>query len=480
MMSVYNLLVDSGADPVLQVDALGRSALHFAAAKGAEAIAIALLELGLKPYQLDKQKNTPLHLAAMRGQQHTVEMLLQKSDDTVAALLTPNKEGLCTYHLALKAGHEEKAQNSVLQLMESLGEQFSTPIMLKKGVIKETVLLLAVGSHQDRVVKKLLDMGVDANEPSHSGEVPLSRCFACITEETYDRDAAIFDMLMGAGSAIDVKSQDDHPLLAICKNDLSNFAQRAVAVMAQKGPLDWDHHDSRGYTPLMLAAFHDNAWLVNYLVHTVGISPNDPSQRTKEGPPMVIGSSGSGCCKKPIMSAGTVGNQTPLMCAAKGASVNALKVLLSYGADVHAVDTQGQTALAYALTLDKKETTECAQVLLSYGAKTKIQKQLSGGRERLVDIVDITGESWVHRAVRYGLSAFIESWASYGGSLEVLASTPEDADDMPGAELKAEEKQAFIDSEPTLRDEGAEEEEADEVVGAEEDGGEDSENEAEE
>jgi hypothetical protein len=42
----------------------------------------------------------------------------------------------------------------------------------------------------------------------------------------------------------------------------------------------------------------------------------------------------------------------------------------------------------------------------------------------------------------------------YSGSLEVLACTPEDADDMPGAELKAEEKQGFIDSEPTLREVG--------------------------
>jgi hypothetical protein len=69
---------------------------------------------------------------------------------------------------------------------------------------------------------------------------------------------------------------------------------------------------------------------------------------------------------------------------------------------VHAVDSLGQTALVYALTLDKKETLECAQVLLSFGSKTKIKRQRTGGRERDIDIVDITGESWVHRAVRYG------------------------------------------------------------------------------
>ncbi len=63
----------------------------------------------------------------------------------------------------------------------------------------------------------------------------------------------------------------------------------------------------------MLAAFHGNVWLVRHLIDIVKIDPNDPSQRTKEGAPQVIGSSGALCCKKPIMSYGTTGNQTPLM-----------------------------------------------------------------------------------------------------------------------------------------------------------------------
>lgn len=41
--------------------------------------------------------------------------------------------------------------------------------------------------------------------------------------------------------------------------------------------------------------------------------------------------------------AGTTGGQTPLMCAAKGASVEALKILLAHGADVQAVDDEGRT-----------------------------------------------------------------------------------------------------------------------------------------
>ena len=67
MPGLLELLMASGANPMVAKDALGRSALHFAAAKGAEKTANSLLDLGLKPYQLDKQRNTPLHLAGKDG-----------------------------------------------------------------------------------------------------------------------------------------------------------------------------------------------------------------------------------------------------------------------------------------------------------------------------------------------------------------------------------------------------------------------------
>ena len=78
------------------------------------------------------------------------------------------------------------------------------------------------------------------------------------------------------------------------------------------------------------------------------------------------------------------------------------QVLLSRGALVAAVDSRGHTALAYALTLDKRETLECARVLLACGARP-----LMPGNNELKwpegeHMLDITGESWVHRAVRYG------------------------------------------------------------------------------
>lgn len=116
-------------DPLKAKDCLGRTALHYACAKGAIDVAGDLLAKGMLPYVLDKQKNTPLHLAAFRGQKEAVALLLEKADDPIKALLTPNKAGLNTYHLALKGGNSEAVQKGALEIMERLGDKFNAKVL---------------------------------------------------------------------------------------------------------------------------------------------------------------------------------------------------------------------------------------------------------------------------------------------------------------------------------------------------------------
>ncbi|KAG1663027.1 hypothetical protein FOA52_005718 [Chlamydomonas sp. UWO 241] len=434
--------------PTALVDALRRTALHYAAASGAVATAEALLGLGLRPDQLDAQRDTPLHLASMRGQAATVKLLLERAPDKVIALTTPNKAGLSVYHLSLLSGNSASAQATSLAMVEQLGGPVATePVWIKQGqTLKDGPLLMAIQGHQEKVVKRLLELQEsDVHRGTDKGELPLARNLASVTAATYDSDAAIFDMLIGAGAESNPPSSDNHPLLAICKNSLSNFAERAVSVLKSKGELDWDRKDARGFTPLMIAAFNDNAWLVRYIIDEAKIDPNGDSQRTRPEAPVVVGSTGFMCCGSSIYSAGSAGGQTPLMQAAKGASIGALKILLARGARPDAVDTNGQTALAYAMTLDRRDTLECARVLLAAGASTCLPGKAGKGAE----IFDATGESWVHRAVRYGAPSFIKLWAAHRGCLELLASTPEMAGDMPGAEMRADVKRDYMDAVPT-------------------------------
>ena len=115
----------------------------------------------------------------MRGQGETVAVLISKADDPVLALLTPNKDGLCTYHLALKAGGSAQAQDSALKMMELLGDAaLTTCVMKDKERVKETPFLMAIGAHQDNVVKKMIELGVDVHQTTYTGESPLSRNLA--------------------------------------------------------------------------------------------------------------------------------------------------------------------------------------------------------------------------------------------------------------------------------------------------------------
>lgn len=52
---------------------------------------------------------------------------------------------------------------------------------LKVPSVIETPLLMAIGSHQEQVVKALLAKGVDVNEPTVKGELPLARNLGSVT-----------------------------------------------------------------------------------------------------------------------------------------------------------------------------------------------------------------------------------------------------------------------------------------------------------
>ena len=89
-----------------------------------------------------------------------------------------------------------------------------------------------------------------------------------------------------------------------------------------------------------------------------------------------------------------------------------MQLLLSHGAKVRgpeAADSDGRTPLAYAMTLDKIETLECARMLLAAGSKTTMPGPGNTWDEANecwtkpeIEIMDLIGETFAHRAVRYG------------------------------------------------------------------------------
>lgn len=84
------------------------SALHVAAASGAEKLSTALILAGADPSMLDREERSPLHLAAEGGNDGVVDILLEHEAD-------PNGGAVDEYstfsertplHLAADLGHE--------------------------------------------------------------------------------------------------------------------------------------------------------------------------------------------------------------------------------------------------------------------------------------------------------------------------------------------------------------------------------------
>ncbi|KAG2423290.1 hypothetical protein HXX76_015439 [Chlamydomonas incerta] len=395
-------------DPAVCVDSLRRNALHYAAAKGHQEMATLLMAEGgpgMAAHVTDAAGNTPLHLAALRGHADVSRVLLEKAEDKSAAILTINHEGVSVYHLMLQAGPEDRSQRGVMWILDHISADDARVGIKIKEVVVETPLLMAVASHQDKVVAALLEAGHDPNQAADTGgDIPLSRCLASATADTAAADAAIFKLLVEKGASMESASAACHPLLAICQNPLSRFSEQVVELLAAKAggasALDWSAHaDALGRGPLHLAALHDNAFMAKYLIETAKID--------------VDAVSGEGL--------------TPLMYSAWGCAPNAMKVLLNRRANPRALSSPqgadaaaggGDSVLSYCLQLDRAESLACAAMLLVMGAKPE-------------DVRDGRGEGFIHRAVRYGSAEFIRLWVRYGGNVCMLATTADAADDLP-------------------------------------------------
>ena len=366
------LLVRAGAN-VQAANRYGVTPLSLACANGDAALVDTLLKAGANPNAALPGGETPLMTAARVGSLATVKALVARGVDVNA---TEARRGQTALMWAAAEG-----QADVVQALIEAGADFRT--RLTSGF---TPLLFAVREGRLPVVRVLLRAGADVNETvpmdgarrrGYGGRVPpagASALLVAVTNAHFELAAHLLDE--GADPNADLPGYTVlHAITAVRKpgvgdNDpapegsgtmtsvelVKKLVERGAKVnarMTRRANLSNTRLNEVGATPFMLAALTADAELMKTLAALgadTKLGNNDNST--------------------PLMAAAGLATRSPGEDAGTESEVlEAVQVALDLGADINAVDNNGETAMHAAAY---KNLPKVVKFLASKGAKIDV------------------------------------------------------------------------------------------------------------
>ena len=384
-----------------QVD--GTTALHWAAYKNDVATAELLLGAGANVKAATRYGVTPLSLACTNGSAPMVDLLLKAGADPNASLPggeTPLMTAARTGSLAvvktllargaLVDGKDDRRGQTALMWAAAEGHADIVETLIDGGADFRarlasgfTPLLFAVREGSTAVVDILLKAGVDVNEPipvdgprrrGYGGRLPpagATPLLVAVTNAHFELASRLLDA--GANPNADLPGYTVlHAITVVRKpgvgdNDpapegsgnlssielVKKLAARGAnlnAKMTKKANLNNTRMNELGATPFMLAALTADA----ELMRTLAKLGADPSLTNVEK-------------STPLMMTAGLATRSPGEDAGTEAEVlEAVQVALDLGADVNAVDINGETAVHSAAY---KNLPKVVKLLTSKGAK---------------------------------------------------------------------------------------------------------------
>ena len=399
-----NALLKSGSD-VNAAMPDGMTALHWAAYKNEAETATLLLKAGANVRATNRYGITPLWLACQNGNSVIVELLLEKgananevhqggetilmrgartgNAECVRALLArgaevnaKEKRGQTALMWAAAEGHAE-----VVDLLIQNGADFRTP--LDGGF---TPLFFAIREGRADVVKLLLKAGVDVNEAMQpkrrAGRGPQAGMTPLLMAVENGHFEMALDLMKAGAKPNDDRAgytalhniswvrKPDHgegedgmpPPAGSGSIDSLQFVREAVKLGADvnakipKAPGGLGVLNRTGATPFLMAAKTADLPLLK-LLYELGADPTIP---TRDGVTPLIAAAGLG-----TLAAGEVAGTEDEV-------VETLEWLVKIGADVNAVDNNGETAMHAAAY---KNLPKAVEFLAANGAKIEIWNQ---------------------------------------------------------------------------------------------------------
>jgi ankyrin repeat protein len=347
-LETAQLLVRAGAN-VKAASRYGVTPLSLACTNGNDAMVELLLKAGADPNAALPGGETPLMTAARVGSLASVKALIARGADVHSK---DDRRGQDALMWAAAEGHAK-----VVELLIEVGADFHA--RLASGF---TPLLFAVREGRDEVVRVLLKAGTDVNETvpvdgprrrALGGRVPpagASALLVAVTNAHYELAAHLLDA--GADPNADLPGYTVlHAITAVRKpgvgdNDpapegsgsmssielVKTLVARGAdpnARMTKKANLSNTRLNEIGATPFMLAALTADAELMKTLA-ALGADPLLPNADNST----------------PLMAAAGLATRSPGEDAGTESEViEALQVALDLGADVNAVDNNGETAM---------------------------------------------------------------------------------------------------------------------------------------
>jgi ankyrin repeat protein len=326
------LLLESGADPETALPG-GETALMTASRTGRAGPVKALLDRGARVDAKDHRGQTALMWAAADGHGAVVELLLKAGADARARL----KSGFTPLLFAVRNGKSEVVR-LLLKAGVAPGEAIETKVR-GRGMAEDgtSALLLAVENGHFELALELVRAGADPND-QRSGYAPLHALTWVRKPHRGDGEDGQ-PAPQGSGN---LTSLEFVRALAKCGADVNLELARAES---GQGKLS-----TGGATPLLLAARRADLPYIKLLVELGA----DPLRPNKDG-------------ATPLMAAAGIGTLAPTEEAGtEEEALEAAQFLLAAGADVNAVDRNGETAMHGAAY---KSLPRMVRLLAARGAK---------------------------------------------------------------------------------------------------------------
>jgi len=293
----------------------GATALAWAVHLGQRAMAEALLNAGANVNTADEYGETPLTLAAANGDSVLAQRLLASGAKADAA----RWNGETALMIAAGAGSLDIVKMLVLR---------GADVNATEPRRRQTPLMWAAAEGHSEVVKGLVDMGANVKAASSGGFTPL--VFA-VTKN----DVASIKILLAAGAnPNDTLPSGNKPLMVAM-----SYGHTPAAMALLEGGADINSRDRAGNAPLHVAAQQGDLTLVKALL-AKGAEPNVRTPKSTVAAGRSGGGGGPG--------RGPVGEQTPLMLAARGDREEVMRALAAAGADASIKAQDGSSLLMAA------------------------------------------------------------------------------------------------------------------------------------